>query len=93
MLLIHQLRLGSNQLASYFLRTESFDHIANFDIAVTGDANSALHAIANFAGIVLKALERIDPALEYHYTIAQQAHLRVTLHDSSRAAPTGNNTP
>ena len=79
MLLIHQLRLGSNQLAGYFLRTESFDHIANFDIAVTGDANSALHAIANFADIVFESSQRTNSAFKDDHVVAQQPDFGVAL--------------
>jgi len=36
---------------------ESLDHIAHFDVAVVGNRDAALHAVADFAGIIFEAAQ------------------------------------
>src|ERR1700730_2436277 len=43
---------------------EGFDHIADFDVAVVGNRDAALHAIGNLAGIVLEPAQGAAFVLE-----------------------------
>src|SRR5678815_2762195 len=45
------------RFGSYFFGDEGFDHVANFDVSVVGDRDTALHTVAYFAGVVFEALE------------------------------------
>lgn len=46
--------------AGNFLDVESFENVADFHVVEIGDAGAAFKAGTNFAGVVLKALERAE---------------------------------
>ena len=50
-------------LCNYFRRDalghECLDHVANLDVGVVGDRDSAFHAVAHFAGIIFEALSEL----------------------------------
>jgi len=54
-------RKSKNALCEAFcgdaLGQEGFDYVADLNVAVVGDGNSALHATAHFAGIVFEAAQ------------------------------------
>ncbi len=52
------------QVGGQFLRGEGFDQVAFLEVAEAAEADAALHAVGDFAGIVLEAFERSDLALE-----------------------------
>src|SRR5258708_38913500 len=58
---------------------KGLDYITDLDVAVVGDRDAALHAVCHLAGVVLKASQRTNFALEYLYIVAQQADFRVSL--------------
>src|SRR5437762_1468762 len=69
----------SGQLGSDLLGCEGLDYIANFDVTVTGDADTALHTVAHFGDIVFEAAQRTDAPLVDHHVVAQQTHIGIAL--------------
>src|ERR1035438_165644 len=59
---------GGNPLGS-----KGLDHVAGFDVAIIRDRDAALHAVADFFGVVLEASQRSNLALEHDHIVAQQA--------------------
>src|SRR5581483_2635878 len=85
-----QIALHYPYLRRYLFRHESFNHIALLYIVEIGDIDAALHAVANFAGIVFEALERADLALVNLYAVAHQAHVGITLDHTIEHIATSN---
>src|SRR5205807_3121876 len=69
---------------------EGFNDIAFLYVIEVADADTALHAVADIAGIVLEALERRDFAFVDLNTIAQQAHVGIALDLPIQDIATGN---
>src|ERR1700689_3450383 len=61
---------------------EGFDHVTDFDVAVVGDGDTALHAVGDLAGVIFEAVQRHDFAFEDDYVVAQQADFGVTLDEA-----------
>jgi hypothetical protein len=60
----------SDSFRGNFFGHEGLDDIANLDVAVVGDGNTAFHPIRDLAGIVFEAAERSDLALEDNDIVA-----------------------
>src|SRR6476646_9165305 len=58
---------------------EGLNHVSFFHVIEIGDVDAAFHAIAHFAGVVFKALERADPAFVDLHAVAHQAHVGIAL--------------
>src|ERR1017187_4048711 len=72
----------STQVGSHFLRGEGFKKVAFLQIAESAETDTALHAVGDFAGIVLEALERTDLAFVDLLPTAHHLDLGVTTDDS-----------
>src|SRR3984885_9550667 len=83
-------RLLSSQLSSDPLGDKCLDGIAYLDVIEVGNAHAALHAVGDFAGIVLEALEGRELALEDLLSIAHEANFRIALNGAVDHAATGN---
>src|ERR1700756_2659101 len=82
--------LLSSQLSSNTLGYECLDRIADLDVVEVGKAHAALHAVGDFAGIVLEALEGRELALEDLFSIAHEANFRIALDGAVDYTATGN---
>src|SRR5438105_6689214 len=71
-----------NYLCRNALGSKRFDDVAHLYIAVVGDGNTALHAVADFAGIIFEAAQRAHFAGEDHDIVTQQADFGVALDDA-----------
>jgi hypothetical protein len=56
---------------------EGFNHVSDFDVAVIGYGDAALHAVRDLADVVLEAPQRPHLAFEHNHIIAQQANFGV----------------
>src|SRR5690242_2070555 len=68
----HGLELRSDALGSVGL-----ENIPWFNVLEIRDCNTALKALLDFAGVVLKALQRLDPARVDNDVVAKNANLTV----------------
>src|SRR5260370_8381606 len=63
-------------LSNYFRRntlgSKRLDHIADLDVAVIGDRDTALHAVRHLAGIVLETPHRSHLPLHPFHIVTQQ---------------------
>jgi len=64
----HQLR---HHFRGHALGHECLDHVANFDIAVVCNRDTALHAVGDLAGVVFESAQRSDLAFKGDYVVAQ----------------------
>src|SRR5579862_4843826 len=85
-------RLSGAQFDGDALGGEGFDHIAHLHVTVIRDRDTALHAVAHFAGVVLEAAERSDFALVHDHVVAQQADFGVALDQAVLHHATGHGT-
>src|SRR5258708_33104247 len=72
-----------------------FDDVADLDVVVAGDFHAAVVAFANFAHVLLEALERIERGdsfgrREDHGPLADDANLRRTLDGALRDVTAGD---
>src|SRR4051812_5249509 len=58
--------LCGRQHCRRLLYVEALDDVADFDVIEVGNADTAFHTVAHFAGIIFETLERPDLAGEYH---------------------------
>ncbi len=70
------------KVGGHLLCGEGFEKIAFFQIAVVGDADAALHAVGDFARVVLEALERGDLAFVDLLAAAHHLDFRVAADDA-----------
>src|SRR5439155_12626755 len=61
---------------------ETFQDVANLDIVEIRHTRSAFKPGANFAGVILESLQRVELRGINYRTFAQHAHLRVALQDA-----------
>src|SRR5579864_6894973 len=54
-----------------------FNRVTTLNVVIVADCNAALHAVANFAGIILEALQRANLSFVHLNAIADQAHVRI----------------
>src|SRR5204863_1958666 len=78
------------ELGGEFLGCEGFDEVADLDILVTGEVDAALDALADFADIVLEALERGDLTLPEFGAFAEEANLGVAADEAIGDAAAGD---
>src|SRR5437016_1019137 len=69
--------LHRRQLRSHLHHREGLDHIADLDVTVAGDGDTAFHAVTDFLRVVFEAAQRADLAFVDLYVVAQQAHFGV----------------
>src|SRR5215469_177374 len=72
------------------LGDKRFDHVPGLDVTVVGDADSALHAVAHFAGIILEAPQGCDFTLKDNHIVAQQSNFGVALDDAIEHVASGD---
>src|ERR1700691_5648979 len=58
---------------------ERLNNVARLHVGEIAQSDSALKAVLHLAGVVLKALQRLDLAGEHDHVVAQQAHVAVAL--------------
>src|SRR5258708_10876848 len=80
----------SDYFRGYSLGYEGFNRVADLDVAVVGDRNTALHAVGNLAGIILKAAQRAHLAFEHLHVVAQQADFGIALDQAIADAATSD---
>src|SRR5579864_4630687 len=90
-----QLRTENRKLLSDHFRRDAlgdkrFDHVPGFDVTVVRNRDAALHAVGDFLGIVFKAAQRVDLALEHDHVVAQQADFGIALDRAVDDAATGD---
>src|SRR5258708_486252 len=71
------------------------DHVVHLDVIVAGNLEAALEALADFAGIVLEAFERLEAGRAIRWRVddhaaADEANLRRTLDRALRDVATGD---
>src|SRR5690349_1687243 len=64
--------------AGDFALFEGLDEVAGLEVLEVGEADTALEALADLAGIFLEPAQRGDRALPDDDAVAQEAHLRAT---------------
>src|SRR5437667_7006847 len=81
-------------LSNYFrcdaLSHKSLDDVADFHVAIIGDGNATLHAVAHFAGVVFEAPQRANFALEDNNVISQQPNLGIAFDQAIAYAAAGH---
>src|SRR5882672_1391829 len=82
--------LRDTHLRGNALGHKSFNHIALLYVIEVLEIDTALHAIADFAGIVFKALERTDFPFEYLNAIAHQTDIGVAFDGSVQHITAGD---
>ena len=90
LLCVLQLHSVSRQLGSHLLGNEGLDLVALLHVVEVGDCHAALHAVGDFARIVLEALERCELALEDLLAATHHAHFCVATNGSVGHAATGD---
>src|SRR5258708_16854229 len=65
---------------AHLANAEAFQDIADLDVVEIGDACAAFKTSANFAAVILEALQRIQLRRIDHRPFTPNAHLRVSLH-------------
>lgn len=63
------------QCAGNFFDFKNFKLIANFDIGIATQGDTAIEAGLDFLDVILEALERIERTGPVHHVVTQQAHL------------------
>src|SRR5579883_2317348 len=87
------LRFGGSELAQvggHLLGGEGFKQVALLEIAKVGNADTALHSVCDFSGIVFEALQRSDLAFEDLFAVAHHLDLRVAADDTVGDAAAGD---
>ena len=49
---------------------KSFNHVADLDVTVVRDRDTALHSVRDLAGVIFEAAQRPDFAFEHHHIVA-----------------------
>src|SRR5262249_11313324 len=69
---------------------EALQDVSYFNVVEVGDARAAFKPGANFAGVVLEALERVKLRRVDHGTLANYANLAVTLQNAVKHIATSH---
>src|SRR5258706_7243851 len=80
------------QRAGYFFDPERFEYVAFFNIVEPGELDTAFQAFADFAGVVLCTLERIERVFADNAAIANDSHPSVAFDRAVEDAATGDGT-
>src|SRR6267154_5337822 len=67
---------------AHLANAEAFQDIADLDVVEISDTCAAFKTSANFAGVILEALQRVELRRIDHRAFTQHAHLRVALQDA-----------
>src|SRR6478672_5478341 len=89
-LLNYQFVLRDAHLRSDALGHKGLNHVAFLYVIEVLEVNTALHAVADFAGIVLKTPERTDLAFVNLHAIAHQANIGIALDDAVQHIAAGD---
>src|SRR5580765_3642085 len=82
--------LRNSHLRCDALGHEGLNHVALLYVIEVLEVDTALHAVAHFAGIVFEALERTDSAFVNLHAIAHQANIGIALDDAVQHIATGD---
>src|SRR5713101_865049 len=67
---------------AHLANAEAFQDIADLDVVEIGDTCAAFKTSANFAGVILEALQGVELRRIDHRAFTQHAHLRVAFQDA-----------
>src|SRR5580765_4717329 len=84
--------LGSGFRAADFLNAEGLENVPDLHIIEVGDAHAALKSGADFAGVVLEALQRAELGSIDDHAIADDADLRGAVEHAVHDIATGDGT-